>query len=448
MHVAGAARSRPRREAGHLQADLARRRTARGAAARRRQALAARRDDRRQARRRRPARRRAERRARAGRSRRRRELRVGLAARVDPGAAADGAPRARRFAARRSISRTAMRRAPCGSRRRSPPRKASASTSSCIAASSTRCRSSSRRASSLNVAGRNREVVLGKMLPARLPADGAREPASRARRAGQRACASRRGPARGPSSSSRGAKVRSTRSSDRRPTGRGARAKRSGSSTRARTCASSTCTGVSAIDPQQTSLPDDWKRLPAYPLGLGDTLRLVEKRRGDAEPPPDHLTLERTLWLDFDGRGLTASDTLTGNLRRASRLEMLPPTVLGRVAIGGKDQFITHLEGDAAKTGIEVRQGELSVSADSRVLADPIDLPAVGWNHDFHSVSATLHLPPGFRLLHATGRRRRAVDVDQALDAPRAVPRRSSSRSASGVSSAAMGRARARRRSR
>lgn len=161
--------------------------------------------------------------------------------------------------------------------------------------------------------------------------------------------------------------------------------------------------GVSAIDPQQTSLPEDWKRLPAYPLALGDTFRLVEKRRGDAEPPPDHLTLERTLWLDFDGRGLTASDMLSGNLRRASRLEMLPPTVLGRVSIGGKDQFITHLEGDAAKTGVEVRQGELSVSADSRVLADPSDLPAVGWNHDFHSVSATLHLPPGFRLLHATG---------------------------------------------
>ena len=160
--------------------------------------------------------------------------------------------------------------------------------------------------------------------------------------------------------------------------------------------------GVAAIDPQQTALPDDWKRLPAYPLGLNDTLRLVEKRRGNAEPQPDHLTLQRTLWLDFDGRGFTASDTLSGTLRRASRLEMLAPTVVGRVSIGGKDQFITHLEGDS-KTGVEVRQGDLNVSADSRVPADPRDLPAVGWNHDFHEVSATLHLPPGFRLFHASG---------------------------------------------
>jgi hypothetical protein len=161
--------------------------------------------------------------------------------------------------------------------------------------------------------------------------------------------------------------------------------------------------GVLAIDPQQTSLPDEWKRLPAFPLAVGDTLELVEKRRGDADPASDQLTLDRTLWLDFDGRGLTASDTLTGKLRRASRLEMLPPTVLGRVAIGGKDQFITHLEGDAGKTGIELRQGDLTVSADSRIEAQASNLPAVGWNHDFHAVSGRLNLPPGYRLVHAWG---------------------------------------------
>jgi hypothetical protein len=161
--------------------------------------------------------------------------------------------------------------------------------------------------------------------------------------------------------------------------------------------------GANAIDPQQTTLPEAWKRLPAYPVALGTKLRLVEKRRGDAEPPPDRLSLERSLWLDFDGRGFTAIDTLSGSLHRASRLEMLPPTVLGRVSIDGKDQFITHLDGDAARTGVEVRQGELRVTADSRVHAVPSDVPAVGWNHDFHSVTGTLHLPPGFRLLHASG---------------------------------------------
>ena len=163
-----------------------------------------------------------------------------------------------------------------------------------------------------------------------------------------------------------------------------------------------TVEGVPSIDPQQTTLPDAWKALPAYPMKVGDTLVLDEKRRGDSDPPPNQLSLVRSLWLDFDGTGYAVSDELTGTLNRDSRLTMVPPTMLGRVAVGGRDQFITHLD-DASQTGIEVRQGELSVTADSRIPGDPSDIPAVGWAHDFHQVSASLHLPPGWRLFHASG---------------------------------------------
>ncbi|MHB8877006.1 MAG: hypothetical protein ACYC8T_25195 [Myxococcaceae bacterium] len=168
-----------------------------------------------------------------------------------------------------------------------------------------------------------------------------------------------------------------------------------------------TVEGVSAIDPQQTSLPEDWKRLPAYPMKLEDTLVLEEKRRGDSDPAPDQLTLNRTLWLDFAGTGYTVQDNLTGSLNRAWRLEMAPPTTLGRVAIAGRDQFITKLEepGKTPNSGVEVRQGQVSVTADSRIggEVDISDIPAVGWNHDFHQVSGVLHLPPGWRLFHASG---------------------------------------------
>jgi hypothetical protein len=160
--------------------------------------------------------------------------------------------------------------------------------------------------------------------------------------------------------------------------------------------------GVTAVDPQQTSLPDDWKRLPAYPMGLGDTMRLVEKRRGDAEPTAERLALARTLWLDFGGRGFTVSDTVTGALRRATRLEMTPPLRLGRVSLAGRDQFITHL-GVEARPGVELRPGPLQLTADSRLEVAPTRIPAVGWDRGFHQVSATLNLPPGWRLLHAGG---------------------------------------------
>jgi hypothetical protein len=161
--------------------------------------------------------------------------------------------------------------------------------------------------------------------------------------------------------------------------------------------------GVRAIDPQQTSLPDAWKSLPSYAMAAGDKMLLVEKRRGDVEPEPDRLSLTRSLWLDFDGGGYTVNDSITGTVHRATRLEMLPPTVLGRVAIDGKDQFITHLDKDPNKAGVEVRQGALTVTADSRINGDAGNIAAVGYDHDFHEVSATLHIPPGFRLFHASG---------------------------------------------
>ncbi len=162
-----------------------------------------------------------------------------------------------------------------------------------------------------------------------------------------------------------------------------------------------TVEGVPSIDPSQTTLPDTWKRLPAYPMKIGDSLALVERRRGDADPPQNQLALTRKLWLDFDGRGFTVSDALSGTLSRDSRLTMAEPTTLGRVAINGKDQFITKLDGAGA--GVEIRQGQLAVTADSRIVGSPRDLPAVSWAHEFHQVHAALNLPPGYRLLHATG---------------------------------------------
>ncbi|MET0792626.1 MAG: hypothetical protein ABW061_13990, partial [Polyangiaceae bacterium] len=160
--------------------------------------------------------------------------------------------------------------------------------------------------------------------------------------------------------------------------------------------------GARPVDPQQTSLPDPWKALPAYTMALGDKMLLLEKRRGDVEPEPDRLSLTRSLWLDFDGQGYTTNDSITGTVHTATRLEMLPPTVLGRVAIDDKDQFITHLAQDPRKAGVELRQGELRAAADSRI-AGGADIPAVGYDHDFHEVAATLHIPPGYRLFHASG---------------------------------------------
>ena len=159
--------------------------------------------------------------------------------------------------------------------------------------------------------------------------------------------------------------------------------------------------GVTAVDPQQTNLPDDWKKLPAYRLRPGETMRIAEHRRGDADPAPDTLTLHRVLWLDFDGGGYTWSDRLAGTLTRSWRLEMAPPSRLERVAIAGRDQVITRRAGSKL-AGVELRQGNLLLGAEGRI-ESTWALPAVGWDHGFQQVTGVLHLPPGWRLLAATG---------------------------------------------
>ncbi|MSP73613.1 MAG: hypothetical protein EXR76_15870 [Myxococcales bacterium] len=167
-------------------------------------------------------------------------------------------------------------------------------------------------------------------------------------------------------------------------------------------------TGVAQVDPSQTRLPEEWRTLPAWLVRPEDTVTLVERRRGDGAPPPDRLGLERDLWLDAEGGGFTLRDALSGAVANALRLEMRAPVSLGRVSVSGQDVLITKGEGGTS-AGVELREGQLDLSADSRLEGTAAGsglkrrLPAVGWEHDFEGVGATLHLPPGWTLFDASG---------------------------------------------
>jgi len=82
--------------------------------------------------------------------------------------------------------------------------------------------------------------------------------------------------------------------------------------------------GVNAVDPNQTRLPQEWRQFPTFLMEPGRVMRLVEKRRGDADPAPDQLNLERKLWLDFGGGGYTFQDGISGPMNKSWRLEMTP----------------------------------------------------------------------------------------------------------------------------
>lgn len=162
--------------------------------------------------------------------------------------------------------------------------------------------------------------------------------------------------------------------------------------------------GLVAVDPQQTQLPDAWRSFPAFRARPGEALKLTVTQRGEADRGPDQLSLARDWWLDFDGHGFTVKDRIEGQVQGTRRLEVQGAAKLGAVAVNGQPQFITARD-DPAKAGVELRDPNVSLSADLRVPVSGLQasLSAVDWDHDFAAVSGTLHLPPGWKVLHATG---------------------------------------------
>lgn len=153
------------------------------------------------------------------------------------------------------------------------------------------------------------------------------------------------------------------------------------------------------IDPSRTDLPAEWHNLQTYVVSPGSALTLTTRRRGEPEPPPNELSLERSMWLDLDGQGYTVRDALSGALHRDFRLDLMAGS-LGHAVVDGRDELVTNRKG---ANGIELRQGQLGLQAEWRMEGAAGDLPAVGWSEDVQSLRTHLHLPPGYMLLGAEG---------------------------------------------
>ncbi|NCC25701.1 MAG: hypothetical protein EOM25_10985, partial [Deltaproteobacteria bacterium] len=163
-----------------------------------------------------------------------------------------------------------------------------------------------------------------------------------------------------------------------------------------------TVSGVPAVDPRTTDLPADWKRFQSFLIGPGQTMTLAETHRGAADPGPARLSVTRSLWLDFDGQGLTARDSITAAMGRDQSLAMIPPGQLERTVLNGEDQPVVLL-GNAAMSGIVVRARSVELTAESRWPWPVDELPCSGWDRTVSRLSATLNLPPGYTVLAVDG---------------------------------------------
>jgi hypothetical protein len=158
--------------------------------------------------------------------------------------------------------------------------------------------------------------------------------------------------------------------------------------------------GLTPVDPAQVSAPDEWLELPAFRIEPGERLRLVEQSRGMLAAD-NQLTLDRELWMDFDGGGFVLSDSIGGSMQSGWRLDMVEPYTLLSATEGDENLLVTLGSGDGM-TGVELRRRDVNLEAIGRSESRGT-LPASGWQTRFDLVEATLNLPPGNKLFAAVG---------------------------------------------
>jgi hypothetical protein len=141
--------------------------------------------------------------------------------------------------------------------------------------------------------------------------------------------------------------------------------------------------GAEGIDPAQANVPPEWREYPAFRMGPGEKLGVVERSRGLANADDNRLNLNRQLWLDFSHDGFTADDNNRGTLRRDWRIDSQAPFRLASATEGDQQLLVT--EGAEGRAGLELRRPNLSLTPISRKTGGGGAMPATGWVSRFES---------------------------------------------------------------
>lgn len=158
---------------------------------------------------------------------------------------------------------------------------------------------------------------------------------------------------------------------------------------------------IVAVDVSQTTFPEKWRKFPVHRWQTDQPFRLEEKMRGMGFQKASGLSVKREFWLDEAGRMMTFRDRITGQSRQDWRLDISPGQTLGAARMDGEGQLITENPTDGL-SGIELRSRRVEIEAVGRI-ENSRNFPASGWQADVEKCDATLHLPPGWRVLALFG---------------------------------------------
>ena len=163
--------------------------------------------------------------------------------------------------------------------------------------------------------------------------------------------------------------------------------------------------GAVQVDPRQASVPGEWSSLPAYAMNDGDSLEIEQRSRGLDDTLGNRMNLHREAWLDFSGDGWFARDFINGQMLSGWRFDLASPFVLQRAEKANESDGALLITRGATPglSGVEWRTPQVNLSAGLRIDSPARSIPVSGWQQTFDQVSATVHLPYGYRLLAAPG---------------------------------------------
>ncbi len=157
--------------------------------------------------------------------------------------------------------------------------------------------------------------------------------------------------------------------------------------------------GAPPIDPILVDSP--FGSAPTYNVSTGTTLRLTNEQRGNPNPKPSSFNIAREMWLGFDGASMVVVDELHANVPSETRVGA--DYNVGTVQVDGSNRLVTYVNYETDSTaGITLHPSERHIEAVS-LLESRSDIAANGWLVDADSLSINLHIPPGWKLLWASG---------------------------------------------
>ena len=134
--------------------------------------------------------------------------------------------------------------------------------------------------------------------------------------------------------------------------------------------------GVPAIDALQAGVYPQWQHLPAYLVRSGDSISLIERTRGMARDEGNRLSLQRQLWLDFDAKGYSVLDQISGQMRQGWRLDLNEPLQMTSAEANGP-LLVTSMQ--SGRSGVELRDPRVQLQVGARIEGNLRSLPVGGY---------------------------------------------------------------------